>query len=65
MKYLKITFYSICFIASFLPATKCAGVTLGFSGPDKMINPGEVFDVSLVAYFAKHFRHLALWRLRY
>jgi len=51
MKYLKITFYSICFIASFLPATKCAGVTLGFSGPDKMINPGEVFDVSLVAYF--------------
>ncbi len=51
MTYKTFRIFLLCFCAILMPALKCTGVTLGFNGPNRMINPGEVFDVSVVAYF--------------
>ena len=48
MKYKTFILY---FCSLLITTLNCAGVTLSFNGPNKMINPGETFDVSVVAYF--------------
>ncbi|RLD10629.1 MAG: hypothetical protein DRI44_05615, partial [Chlamydiae bacterium] len=51
MKYKKSKITPLCLIAVLAIAINCSAVTLGFNGPSRMINPGEVFDVAVVAYF--------------
>ena len=47
----KITYILLFLFFGALISISGKTATLGFHGPNKMINPGEVFDVSVVAYF--------------
>ena len=43
--------YSLIFLFSLLFTLKSVAASLGFKGPSKMLNPGEEFEISVVAYF--------------
>ncbi len=47
------TIFKIVLVITFVTtmfAMNCHAVTLGFIGPNRTINPGETFDVSVVAF---------------